>query len=98
MLTPSDTAIRLYEVDFVLTGTGTPAAACMVFANRVGTGTTTASPATVYLTVFYDSTLPVGFGQWASGEGILFPDGVFIQTATAMSYYTIAYSAEYSRK
>lgn len=98
MLTPSNTAIRLYEVNFVLTSTATPASACMVFANRVGTSTTTATPATVYLTAFYDSTLPVGFGQWSSSEGMFFPDGLFIQTATAMNYYTISYSAEYSRR
>lgn len=98
MLAPSDTAIRLYEVNMVLTGTTTPASACMVFADSIDTVSTSASPASVYLTVFYDSTLPVGFGQWSSDVGLLFPNGIFIQTATGFNYATIVYSAEYSRK
>lgn len=98
MLAPSDTAIRLYSVNMVLTGTATPAAACMVFANARGTVSTTASPATVYLTTFYDTTLPVGFGYWENGEGLLFPNGLFIQTASAFNYATIVYQACYSSK
>lgn len=98
MLAPSDTAIRLYEVNMVLTATTTPAAACMIFADMKGTATTTASPASVMLTVFYDSSLPVGFGQYISSEGLLFPNGLFIQTATAFDYSSLVYSAEYSSK
>ena len=98
MLPPSDTAIRLYEVNIVLTGTATPASACMVFADAKGTVATTASPASVYLTVFYDNAFPVGFGQWVSNDGLLFPTGIFIQTASAFNYATISYSAEYSSK
>lgn len=95
MLTPSGTAIRLYSVNMVLTATTTPAAACMVFADRVGTATTTASPASVLLTVFYDERLPVGFGNWDSHLGLFFPNGLFIQTATAFNYATITYNSEF---
>jgi hypothetical protein len=98
MLAPSDTAIRLYSVNMVLTGTATPAAACMVFADAKGAVTTTASPASVLLTVFYDGTIPVGFGYWECGEGLLFPNGCFIQTATTFNYASIVYKGCYSSK
>ena len=94
MLAPSDTAIRVFNIHFALTGTGTPAAACMVLANAVGTVATTASPSAVYATAYYDADIPVGAGNMSFHDGLLFPDGVFIQTASALDYYTITYRAE----
>lgn len=53
---------------------------------------TAGSSATTFLTVYHEQTRPVGFGQWKSSAGMLFPYGVFVQTPTAMGYYTIVYS------
>lgn len=95
MLSPSNTAIRLYSVHMALTGTATPADAGMVFADVKGTATTTASPASVLLSVFYDQDKPVGFGDWDCPNGLYFPNGLFIQTATGFGYATLTYNTQF---
>lgn len=93
---PTNRAIRVYGIDFSVTGTATPNNTCMVLANQVvgitNAMTTATTVSTAYITVYYDKSQVTGIGGFDSPEGILFPNGVFIQTATSMNYYTITYS------
>ena len=97
MLAPSNTAYMVYEVHYSMTSTATAGATLMYLCDAVGTVTTTASPASIYLTVGYDASLPVGIGNWQSTEGVYFPNGVFIQTPSNLNYYTISYKSMWNR-
>ena len=94
MLSPSNTSYRVYNVHYVMTATTTPADTTLYVCDVIGTATTTASANTnIYITVVYDGSYPRGVGNWDSGDGVFFPNGVFIQTPSALAYYTISYSA-----
>ena len=91
---------RVFGIDFTVTSTSTPSKAVMVLANCmnragkiVNTVTNTAtSSSTAFIAAMMDGGLPTGFGSWSSHEGVVFPNGVFIQTATSMGFYTIRYA------
>ena len=96
----SNMPVRVYSVDFTVTSTASPAAANIVLANcapshgqySVCTVLNTATnSSTAFLTVYYDSEKIIGNGSWFTSTGMYFPNGVFIQTATAMGFYTIVY-------
>lgn len=92
MLAPSNTAYRIYQLHYSMTSTATPAAALLYLCNATGTVTSTASPASIYITASYDQSIPVGVGNWYSSDGVYFPDGVFIQTPSNLVYYTLVYT------
>ena len=93
MVSPSNTAYMVYALHYSMTSTATAGATLMYLCNASGTVTTTASPASIYLTVGYDNSKPVGIGNWDSTEGLFFPDGLFIQTPSNLVYYTLNYVA-----
>ena len=95
MVSPSNTAYRVYNIHYVMTGTTTPANCRLYLVDAEGTITNTASAgATIYVTANYDASIPVGVGNWDCSEGVLLPNGLYIHTPSALVYYSVVYSTE----
>lgn len=90
MLAPSNTAIRIYNVHFVATDSPSN----MVLANAAGTVTVTGTNALARITIPIEESSLQYVGNFSDHHGVRFPNGVFIQTGSPMSYYTIVYSTE----
>ncbi len=87
MVAPSDTAIRIYNVHFRCTATPSN----IVLQDSVGTITTTTTNS-VFLSV--DSNNYGTTGNWDSYAGMLFPNGVFIQSSANVGLVTLSYRTE----
>lgn len=87
MVVPSDTPIRIFNVHFRCTATPSN----IVFQNTSGTVTTTTTNS-VFLSV--DNEVFGTCGNWDSDRGILFPNGVFIQSSANVGLITLTYKTE----
>jgi hypothetical protein len=98
MVPPSNTSIRVYSIYYSMTSTATAGATLLYLCNAKGTATSTATAqSTIYATAGYDNSMPVGIGNMDFGEGLLLPDGLFIQTPSNLNYYTLNYEGICSR-
>ena len=96
MVTPTNTAYRIYQYHASMTSTATAGATLTYLCDATQNVTTTASAGcTIYVTVGYDSASPVGICNWESSDGVLFPNGLFIQTPSNLVYYTLVYETVY---